>query len=285
MRIKYSPLFIILLTSSCLFNGKTDTEVTLTGTWRLYDLEQIKSLSIDDDAFSKTASLKKTVTEGAVLCFFSNGTYSEIKGSAGSFSSGNWKLLKDNKSIQFQDSGRTGLPVPFKIEKNSNGKMLLTLSNEPKNLAIKFIKESEALEESVDDPFYTGNNQWRIKPAQPENAAELTNRLSNYLKHLALILKSAKERKQTVVSFEFSLGPVKIYNGGIGIYPYDIVPENWKNSFYNEADASAAYHQYEEYLKTSSYRGAGIGNWIEDDYNILLSIYAGINQSKSTKNP
>jgi hypothetical protein len=285
MKIKYSLLLVIFLTSGCLFNGKTDSDVTLTGTWRLYDLEQIKSLSKDDEAFSKTASLKKTVTDGAVLCFFPDGIFSEIKGAAGSFSSGNWKLSKDNNSIQFQDSGRTGLPVPFKIEKNPNGRMLLTLSNEPKNLAIKFIKESEALEESIEDPFYTGNNQWRIKPAQPENSAELTSRLSNYLKHLALILKSAKERKQTVVSFEFSLGPVKIYNGGIGIYPYGIVPENWKNSFYDEADASATYHKYEDYLKTSSYRGAGIGNWIEDDYNILLSIYAGINQSKSTKTP
>lgn len=103
--------------------------------------------------------------------------------------------------------------------------------------------------------------------------------MAGYIKHLALLLKASKERKEDVVSFGFSLGPVKIYNGAIGIYPYDIVPQEWKNSFYNDSTALAAYSIFNNYLKTTSYKGAGVGEWIEDDYNILLSIYADFNKT------
>lgn len=43
-----------------------------------------------------------------------------------------------------------------------------------------------------------------------------------------------------------------------------------------EEEAAAAYQVYESYLRKNSYRGGGTGDWVEDDYNILLSIYAGL---------
>ncbi len=82
------------------------------------------------------------------------------------------------------------------------------------------------------------------------------------------------------MSFEYSQGPIKIYNGGIGIHPYDIVPQSWKDSFYNEEEAITTYRLYESYLRKNDYRGGGTGNWVEDDYNILLSIYAGLTGTK-----
>ena len=59
---------------------------------------------------------------------------------------------------------------------------------------------------------------------------------------------------------------------------YSILPEYWKDSFFDEVDASAAYRKYEKYLKTNTYKGVGIGEWIEDDYNILLSVYADFSE-------
>lgn len=56
-------------------------------------------------------------------------------------------------------------------------------------------------------------------------------RLTNNIKHVALILKTAKEDKLPVASFQFSQGPVKIYNGGIGIHPLAFVPQSWKAVF------------------------------------------------------
>lgn len=277
--MKITPLYVltILLLTSCIVNFKENNEKSIYGTWRLYDIEQLNKDSQFEDPFSKAASLKKLVKEGSIICFFENGEYSEIKGDS-KFKSGKWKLNDDKKSIQFIDSGQATDPLSLAIETNLNGKKVLTFSFFKKNINIKFIKESDKLPDFTSDPFYPANNLWRQKPQNPENSAQLTNRLTNYFKHIALILKAAKERNQDIVSFEYSKGPIKIYNGGIGIYPYNIVPDNWKNSFYDEADASTAYLKYEEYLTKSRYRGAGTGNWVEDDYNILLSIYADISE-------
>ena len=145
---------------------------------------------------------------------------------------------------------------------------------------MKFIKESEPLKDFKNDPFYASNNVWRIKPTEPESSIQLKKRLTNYFKHLSLILKSAKDRNQTVVSFEFSQGPVQIYNGGIGIYDYSLLPEYWKESFFDEVDVSASYRVYEKYLNSNTYKGVSIGDWIEDDYNIILSIYADFSEAE-----
>ena len=157
---------------------------------------------------------------------------------------------------------------------------MLTLSDKEKNLAFKFIRQPGILADIKSDPFYADNNQWRMRPSHREDSMAITARLTNYFKHLALVLKAAKDNKQDVVSFQFSQGPVKIYNGGIGIHPYSIIPANWKNTFYDEKDAYVAYRIFEKYLETSgSYKGAASGDWVQDDYNILLVIYSDISQN------
>jgi hypothetical protein len=87
-------------------------------------------------------------------------------------------------------------------------------------------------------------------------------------------LKSSEERKEGTISFTFSLGPVKILNGGIGIHLFDNISEEWKNTYFNENQALSAYQIYEKYLRKSVYNGANSGDWVHDDRLILESIYA-----------
>lgn len=282
MKLKYFLFFAVIFITGCLF--KSTNKAALPGTWRLYDVTDIGADSAAGDAFSKSAALKTMVTAGAALSFFDDGTYTLVKGN-GIFTNAGWKFMPEKNLLYFIDSGRTEEVQKVMMETNLSGKQTLTITSEQKKIALKFVKESAPLKEFTSDPFYAGNNRWRIKALQEETPTQLTSRLANYFKHLALILKAAKERKQTVVSFEFSQGPIKIYNGGIGIHPYNIVPQYWKEYFYNDADAATAYNQYQDYLRTSSYKGAATGDWIDDDYNILLSIYAGLTQQGVKKNP
>ena len=278
MKTNILYLLLTLLACSCSLINNKSNETTLIGTWRLHDIEQIKNTTESSEpSFETNAGLKKIVKEGALLSLFEDGSYSEINGKE-EYKSGHWKFSEKRKTILLIDSGLTKQQIVVNVENNMNGKQILTYLNTRENVAMKFIKASESLKDFKNDPYYASNNQWRIKPKQSESSIELKKRLANYFKHLALILKAAKDRKQDVVSFEFSQGPVKIYNGGIGIYPYNIIPEYWKDSFFDEANASAAYLNYEEYLKTNTYKGVGIGKWIEDDYNILLSIYADFSE-------
>jgi hypothetical protein len=250
-------------------------KVSLEGSWLLYDISPMNESGND---FSTSANLQKQVKEGSILSFFEDKTYSETDGS-GKFYSGNW-LHGENKNYSLINQKSSTKEIHIRAGKNKQ-KKINSLEIEKKDLIYKYIKTAEPLKKPQDDPFHPLNNQWRIKSIQPESTNELYVKMAGYIKHLALVLKSAQDRKQDVVSFGFSLGPVKIYNGAIGIYPYEIVPQEWKNSFYNDSTALAAYSIFKNYLKTTSYKGAGVGEWIEDDYNILLSIYADFIKSSS----
>lgn len=276
-------LFFLLI--SIIFTGcspKNNDEVTLPGTWRLYDAEHLETNSKDADPLLRNEDLKELVKDGDLLSLFEDGSFTDIKGD-GFFKSGKWVFSQKNSILQLIDQGKTGMTVKLKTERTASGKQMLIFTSMRQDVVFKFIKESEPLKEFKNDPFYPDNNQWRIKSKQKEDSAMLVNRLANYFRHLAFILKSAKERKQQVVSFEFSRGPAKIYNGGIGIYPFNIVPDSWKDTFFDHDDAFVAHLRFEDYLRTNHYRGAGIGDWIVDDYNILVSIYSGISQQKNTK--
>lgn len=263
-----SLFFSIVMISGCSLKVEVNENLVI-GTWRLYDITPKNESGAD---FSTTANLKKSVKIGSILSFFEDKSYSEIDGS-GNFKTGKWNL-KQNNSITLTGGESKPGNISIKSERNGKGKTINSLQVEKGELVFKYLKETNALKNYAEDPFYASNNQWRAKPTGPEDTKGLNNRMAGYFKHLALILKGAKERKQEIVSFEFSKGPVKIYNGAIGIHPYNIVPEEWKNCFYNDSSALAAYSLFEKYLKTNHYKGAGVGDWVEDDYNILLSIYA-----------
>ena len=258
----------ILLLSSCTLQSSFN-EKSIEGSWQLYDV----TLKDETDlSFSSAVDLKSRVKEGSVLSFFADNSYSEMDG-PGNFKSGKW-MVTDENVIELTGREETSKNAVVRNENNNAGKKYYSLDVVKNGLVLKYRKITEPLKYYKDDPFYAANNQWRTKPVKPETTEALTQRMAGYFKHLALVLKAAKDRKQDVVSFAFSKGPVKIYNGGIGIYPYDMVPEEWKNSFYNDSSALAAYALYENYLRTSSYKGAGIGDWVEDDYKILISTYA-----------
>lgn len=268
--IFFAGISWMLALSGCLSKKKVDNRLVI-GSWQLYDVVQI-SKSAGDDSFSKLAMLKRDVKIGALFNFFEDGSYTVAKGN-GIFEKGKWMLENSNSLLHLSSDDGHSSAFPVGFEENMKGRGLLSFSDKKNDVELKFIQESAPLKNYKNDPFYAQNNEWRFRPPAAEDSAQLAKRLTNYIKHVALILNAANERKQDVVSFTYSQGPIKIYNGGIGIYSFDIVPATWKNSFFSIADAQTAYNQYENNLRKGGYHGAGSGNWVLDDYNILLSIY------------
>ncbi len=274
----YLLLFTLLvLFTGCLLHFDASKESKLEGTWRLSDVSSLNSNS--NKSFEDQAQQKQLVKEGMMFSFFPDKKFTEIR-KAGQFVIGHWEYDNSGKNliISYADKAKTSNTI--KIETNQFGREEMKLDDKDENSELKFVKEAKTLSDFKSDPFYPDNNQWRIKPSRKETDAELTNRFAAYLKHIALILNAAKERKQEVVYFEFSMGPIKIYNGGIGVHPYSIVPDSWKVCFYDDSDALRAYTIYEESISTHSYHGASTGNWVEDDCNILLSIYGDLKARK-----
>lgn len=279
-RVKISCFFLltILFVYGCKPSPGSIRE-SLPGTWQMYDMRVADGK--ESMPFEQAAELKQVVSRGVMYAFFEDGTYTEAIDTT-YFGNGTYKFSAENIMHLIDDSGKVNGDIILKQEEDQNGKQQFSFKSKNKGFVCMFIKQNESLKRFKDDPFYPGNNKWRIKPAHAEDTAQLKARLANYFRHIALILHAATERKQTVVSFKLSLGPLKIYDGGIGIYPYTVVPDSWKNCFFNEADAEKAYRIYEKYLETSdSYGGAATGNWFVDDYNILLTIYADFKKAKS----
>ncbi len=272
---------IIVFVSGCNGFGGNDNDVStksLLGTWRLFNLENSDSSNTQNiEKLLTEADNNEIVKQGMLLSFFKDGTYTEVQG-LGYYRTGKWKYSRKEKIIYFSDSAATrALKV---IPQTINKRQTITLTSTLIQKNLKFARDAEPLKEFDEDPFYFKNNTWRMKPLQSEIHDQLVKRLGNYFRHLLYILKSSKERKKAVVSFEFSQGLVRIYNGGIGIMPYGAVSKNWIDTYYNEANAQEAYMAFQKYLTTNSYRGASIGDWIEDDYNILLSIYGDTQKGK-----
>lgn len=95
------------------------------------------------------------------------------------------------------------------------------------------------------------------------------------------VKKGAKERKAKNISFEFSQGIIQIYSGSIGILPRQYIKDSWKNAFTTEEGAVHAYNMFANCLDQSDYKGASTGDGVEDDYNILLSIYADLKKASA----
>jgi len=272
---------ITIFISGCNIFGSGDKNVStksLTGSWRLYDLQNdTGSATQHAEKLLSEADNNEIVKQGMVLSFFKDGTFTEVQG-PGFYRTGKWRYSSKEKALYFTDSA-TSNPIPVTAEMVNNRKTINLASSSIQKI-LKFTRDAESLKDPEEDPFYFKNNEWRIKPVQPETHDQLVKRLGNYFRHLLYILKASKERKQTVVSFEFSMGFVRIYNGGIGIIPYASVPKTFTSTYFNEDNAYEAYDAFRKYLSTSSYRGAGIGDWIQDDYNILLSIYGDTQKGK-----
>lgn len=194
-RYLFCSLFFVALTG-CQLAGKKGTGGNLAGTWRLYDIEPAKEAS-SGASFAELASLKQVVQEGQMLSFFEDDKYTELKG-ADVYKTGNYQYQKERGVLQLADSNRP--PSSASIEKGRNGKQVLSLRDDQQHLTLRFIREGERGDDFRESPFYPANNLWRVKPALPETRSQQLARLTNYIKHVALVLKASKESMQAVVS-------------------------------------------------------------------------------------
>lgn len=264
-RLSYIVI-VVLLISSCRMGDRTDT--SFLGTWRLSDIsEGVRPVKTSGDPLLDEAAFKQLLKEGLLLSLFEDGTFTEVTGN-GRYRLGKWSYTDPDKKRV-----RVGDFYEGAFERSGTGgkKVLVLLRLEDKAL-MKMVLSGRPVKTYQDDPFYYTHNRWREKT--PDSLPLIQAKLTNYFEHLTLLLKAAMERKSEVVSFEFSQGIVRIYNGGIGIIPPDKQSESWFAGFETRAAARRATDMYNKYMSRATYKGASKGDWVADDYDILLFIYS-----------
>jgi hypothetical protein len=284
--IKMNYKYNLLLLSTFLFVGcttkqkETKKKALIYGSWLLAEAIVVdnKKTNKEEDKLLKHAQDNKIVSKAVILSLFSDGTFTHLK-SPNEYKNGKWNFINSKKAIVCNNSLSVDTFL-LNIDEGQSNELVQILYGKEKT-RLSYFQNAEELKDFKEDPFYAANNTWRVKPTTEETTTQIQDRLGNYFKHIAYLLKSATERKQTSVSFEFSQGIVKIFDGGIGINPLSIVPESWAKTFYKDEDAYVAYKMFEKYLTTSGgYKGAATGNWYKDDYNILTNIYGDLKEGK-----
>lgn len=259
-------VIVLLLICSCRFGKSAAT--SFLGTWRLSDIsEGVRPVKTSGDNLLDEAAFKEILKEGLLLSLFEDGTFTEVTGN-GRYRFGKWSYVtSDRKRIRIGDFYEAAFE-----RSGTGGKQVLVLSRQEDKALMKMVLSARPVNTYQDDPFYYTHNRWRDKT--PDSLPLIQAKLTNYFEHLTLLLKAAMERKSEVVSFEFSQGIVRIYNGGIGIIPPDKQSESWYAVFETRAAAKHATDMYNKYMSRATYKGGSKGDWVADDYDILLFIYS-----------
>jgi hypothetical protein len=275
-------LFTLILThlffSSCNNTPPKDVKQiakkqTFMGSWRIENATG----SSGGNPLRRELKERKSIQVGQLLSFYPDGSFTRIDTNR-NYKYGKWKFVNSKKSIVLEDGSLVDtLNLKSRVVDNQMKIQLTDVSTKARYECSRFI---EIASDFKLDPFYNTNNVWRIKAIVSENENQLSDRLTNYIKHLACILKTASENNQKIVSFEFSQGIVKLYSGGIGIHPITVISQNWLHTYFSEKEALAAHNMFKQYLRLNKYRGSGTGNWYVDDYNILMGICSDAKEGK-----
>lgn len=263
-------LFFVIILFGCS-SEPAFKETEFVKAWRL---SEVISMDGEDDEVNELLKLafeEGLLEEGYVLYFFPDKRFTELTGY--SIEAGNWEF--DGKELKFGDKKI----LVERLEEKRKKEFLIgdiMMEEESFQAKLKWVKEVEMLETFKMDPFYPKNNLWRKKPSQKENEEQIRERLLNYVLHFAYILKASTEREHNVVSFAHSMGIIRVYRGGIGIVKIEQIKEEWKNCFFDEEDAMKAYDLFKSYLNRGVYKGGTTGDWVKDDYKILMSVYRKI---------
>jgi hypothetical protein len=247
---------------------------SLMGAWKIAVNPLLNGTTSDDAYFENDEQMEPVKAKTDLWAFYPDGNYTSIDDKF-NYLHGTWKFVNNKKSIEIN----TGADVAtYNLKVIVGGyKLKLELTDEINNIVKKFERHSDIPVDFKLDPFYASNNEWREKPASAENEAQIKNRLSNYIKHVSFILKTALENDQLSASFEFSEGIIKIYDGGIGVTEDKTIPSYWKAAFNNTDDAKKGLELFKKQLQNAAKKITGTGNWYIDDYNILANVYKKMN--------
>ena len=276
MNSKYLLFAFVIILCNCSPSEKSDKN-KIIGSWKVSELSNIdnKNLAMNEQASSTLGSESKT--KKLVLHFFPDSSYTILEDRQVKL--GKWSYLNE-KEIKY---GNHRLTIEKFNQEESSKSLTVNMLNEDGTIAseLTLIDEVEKIKDYKQDPFYPNNNKWRQRPLKKETNAEISKRLSNYILHNAYVLKAAYDRNETSISFKHSKGLIKIYQGGIGVVKENKVNKSWINCFYDEDDAMKAYYLYSSYLgKTGVYRAKSTGDWVKDDYEILMTLYYQIQKKE-----
>jgi hypothetical protein len=202
------------------------------------------------------------------FAFFNDGAM--LQNPHGQMYTGKWEYDDAAKTITIRQS--KGGMEQYKINAVAADELVLTKLGDNGAKREKYTAEAITHIQNNNDPFYPGNNIWRIKPAKPETDAEIKQRAKDCIKFYLLYYNDNKVRDSSVIAFAGFPTCFIWYGGGISIITAAKLPSAWVNCFYNRQQALKAHAMMED-LVTKKYQWAKGENWVVMNAKVLKQMY------------
>jgi hypothetical protein len=190
---------------------------------------------------------------------------------------GKWSLENDNKevSLSFTDGAKMSL-----IIRELNAKTLV-LADKATKKTIEFKADGKAQKQSIDDPFYGANNQWRIKPTKAETDEQVKKRVMDCVQFYYKLLTDKAARVNNSVATFVGLPEIfTFYDGMITVLGKDKLKSKWIDCFYNKEQAIKAQALLEDMISKKYKWDKKEPNWLKKDAAVLQQIYDNLAAAK-----
>ncbi len=184
---------------------------------------------------------------------------------------GTWKVDRARSLLllHFQD----GSHIEYLIHELSATHMDAYLKKEDDFILVKFSSDGRVRKKPSDDPFYPSNNQWRIRPVQPES----TELIRGAHKKLYSLFLAVLSRQLFKTGNDCCLWRLPCcfnwFNGAIELQDMIELDQRWINCFYSKEQAWKGYDMIRNALNTKTLNWPKHKTWVYQTGNVLQQLY------------
>ncbi|HMO63354.1 MAG TPA: hypothetical protein PKC39_13760 [Ferruginibacter sp.] len=187
---------------------------------------------------------------------------------------GRWRFDAAAKKILLRY--KDGSSGEYKLAALAPKKMIVVNTGIDSETKLTYVANAQQYVESAGDPFHTSNNQWRIKPRQPETEAQLRERIKAFLHFHILFYRDNIARAESIISFYGFPTCLKWYAGGIYMIKKEELSENWFGCFYNKDQAMKGYAMMEDIIGKKYNWPKDTNSWVKKNLAVLEQMYANL---------
>ncbi|MBS1509960.1 MAG: hypothetical protein JST86_03915 [Bacteroidetes bacterium] len=183
---------------------------------------------------------------------------------------GKWQLDMATKKITITYT--TGGKKTYTIDYIDARK--LVMENDEEKKPVEYQADGRVHKVTADDPFYAGNNQWRIKPDHAETNDEIKKRLGESLMFYSKYLNDQAIRTNSTLSV-IGLPSIYLwYRRGVAVKTEKMMEDEgrWIQCFYSKEQANKAREMMEDIISRKYNWNANDSTWVKYDADMLHQI-------------
>ena len=190
------------------------------------------------------------------------------------FKLGKWNLGQSDNKLQLVLHFDDGSIREYYILHKRFNELSLAWKQGEQHYGMRLRSDAKAHANMLNDPFYPGNNKWRVRPDHVESDSELQGRVRDCVRFYALFFRDHIVRNKSEINFSGLPSCFIWYNRGIGLYETDALPTGWMRCFYSTQQAIKGRNIIQRLFDKGHFDWPkGTPNWFYDTHAVLEQMY------------